>query len=192
MPAPAYIDLRDITTNRNALVSVAQVGVADRYEWTLIRTSAPSVSHPEKITDWVNTTFSEYLVQGASYRLEVKAFASGQESESAGYSLPVVAEFTVASNAARSSNDVAAAGTAEFLPSVILPNPFREQTHLQLNTGYEKVQVRATDLTGRVLMVREATGGDTIPLGLEWPAGVYIIQVLDADGVKETRRIVKQ
>jgi hypothetical protein len=189
---PSGIALNNVTSNRSAQISVDRVSVADRYEWTLERISDGPDTYPIKVTDWVNATFTENLVQGVQYRLTVRAFSSAQAPDDAAYSQPVSTTFTINSNAARNANEPAAAGTTEFLSSALFPNPFQRETKLQLNTGYGKVQVKAVSLSGQVMLLKEATGGDTILLGLNWPAGMYIVQVVTEKGVSETYRIVKQ
>ncbi len=191
VPTPAGINLNNVTSNRSAQISVGLVSVADRYEWTLERLSDGAATYPAKVTDWVNATFTENLVQGVQYRLTVRAFSSAQAPDDAAYSLPISTTFTINSNAARNANDPAAAGTTEFLSSALFPNPFQRETRLQLNTGYGKVQVKAVGLTGQVMLLKEATGGDAILLGLNWPVGMYIVQVVTEKGVSETYRIVK-
>ncbi len=192
VPTPAGITLNNVVNNRKAQVSVSQVGVANRYEWVLERTSGTPVTYPTKVTTWVNATFSEYLAQGASYKLTVRAFTSVQAPNPAAYSLPVSINFTVSPTAARQSADVAAAGTATPEASVPFPNPFQQQTQLQLRAGYEKVQVRVVSTTGQLMLTQEATGGQIVPLGQHWPAGIYVVQILDAGGLRETFRLVKQ
>jgi hypothetical protein len=192
VPMPSGIALNNVTSNRSAQISVDRVSVADRYEWTLERISDGPDTYPIKVTDWVNATFTENLVQGVQYRLTVRAFSSAQAPDDAAYSQPVSTTFTINSNAARNANEPAAAGTTEFLSSALFPNPFQRETKLQLNTGYGKVQVKAVSLSGQVMLLKEATGGDTVLLGLNWPAGMYIVQVVTEKGVSETYRIVKQ
>gem|GEM_PF-6376693 len=192
MPSPAGINLNNVTTYRNATISVPQVGVADRYEWVLERTSGTPQTFPAKVTTWVNATFGEYLVRGESYKLIVRTFSSAQAPSPSAYSLPISTSFTVSATAARQGSDVAAAGSAQSEPSVLFPNPFRQQLQLQLRAGYEKVLVRVVSATGQVVLSQEATGGQTISIGQHWPAGVYIVQLLNANGQGETFRIVKQ
>jgi hypothetical protein len=192
VPTPAGIALNNITANRKAQVSVSQVRLADRYEWVLEQTSGTPQTFPTKVTTWVNATFGEYLAQGQSYKLTVRAFSSVQAPNASAYSLPVSVNFTVSPTAARQSADVAAAGTAPSETSVLFPNPFRQQTQLQLRAGYEKVRVSVVSAKGQVMLSQEAMGGQTVPLGQHWPAGVYVVQVLDANGLRETFRLVKQ
>jgi hypothetical protein len=75
---------------------------------------------------------------------------------------------------------------------VLFPNPFRQESQLHLRAGYEKVQVKVVSATGQVMLSQEAMGVQTVPMGKHWPAGMYIVQILDANGLKETFRIVKQ
>jgi hypothetical protein len=192
VPLPTSISVNNITTYRGATISVAQVRQADRYEWVLTRTSGTPEIFPTKVTTWVNATFGEYLVRGESYTLTVRAFSNDQAPNSSAYSLPISASFTISTIAARQSADVAAAGSAQSEASVLFPNPFWQQSQLQLRAGYEKVQVKVVSATGQVVFSQEATGGQTVPMGQHWPAGIYVVQILDSNGLGETFRLVKQ
>jgi hypothetical protein len=174
------------------MFSVNQVVVADRYEWTLEKTSAPQTVYPAKVTTWTNATFNEYLERGTSYRISVRTFASGQAPDASAYSLPITATFTVSATAARQGAEVAAAGSAQSEASVLFPNPFRQQSQLQLRAGYGKVQVKVVSATGQVVLSQEAAGGQTVPMGQHWPAGMYVVQILEPNGLRETFRLVKQ
>jgi hypothetical protein len=74
------------------------------------------------------------------------------------------------------------------------PNPFAESTSLTIAPGSEKVVIRVTDMRGRVLEELTATGGETLSLGKQWQKGMYIIQIIDANGEQslKTIKLLKQ
>ena len=75
----------------------------------------------------------------------------------------------------------------------LYPNPAREEVHIQPATGAAGQQLRCLDMLGRQLARQPLpAAGLTLPVA-GWPAGLYLVQVLDAQGtVLSTQRLVKQ
>ncbi|PJJ58635.1 serine hydrolase [Hymenobacter chitinivorans] len=75
----------------------------------------------------------------------------------------------------------------------LYPNPARGQVHIQFQTAAPGQQLRCLDLLGREMLRSPLPAAGLTLSAAPWPAGLYLVQVLDARGtVLGTQRLVKQ
>ncbi|MDQ3047410.1 MAG: T9SS type A sorting domain-containing protein [Bacteroidota bacterium] len=74
----------------------------------------------------------------------------------------------------------------------LYPNPVKDQLSLEWNSSFERVTIRLTDLSGRVVkVVKEMQGNGVQVIDLsELEAGIYFVE-LSAENFKSTERIIK-
>jgi hypothetical protein len=78
------------------------------------------------------------------------------------------------------------------LQARIYPNPFSANLNIELGGKPEElVEVRVTDIQGRIIYSQKLAGDAKVMLGAEYSAGVYFIQLIDKWQVKNYK-IVKQ
>ena len=75
---------------------------------------------------------------------------------------------------------------------VSTPNPFIGQTSLQYTLSEEGYELTVYDIKGRLLFGKrlDDTQG-SLNLGQDWPPGVYVVSILNADRTGETLKLVK-
>ncbi len=72
----------------------------------------------------------------------------------------------------------------------VFPNPTNSSFKLQVfTTGIEKINVRLTDMQGRMLKTFITSPNLAVEFGNELKAGVYVVEVLQAGKIKKTRLI---
>lgn len=74
----------------------------------------------------------------------------------------------------------------------LFPNPANAEVVITWNSSVTVKQVAVTDVTGRVVMVEAANGGNSTTLHIaELPVGVYTVVVTEANGMTSTSRLIK-
>ena len=74
------------------------------------------------------------------------------------------------------------------------PNPADKQVSLLLPQGIDNgvnYQIKLTDITGKIVMQRQATGGKEVIDIAALTAGIYIVEITDSKGKRVTEKLVK-
>jgi hypothetical protein len=80
----------------------------------------------------------------------------------------------------------------EFANSIsVYPNPSQGEFNIDLGKNYDAVSVTITDIAGRIVFEQKAENTTIIPVGLNAPAGVYIVTIT-AGEQKAMMRVTKE
>ncbi len=105
--------------------------------------------------------------------------------------VPACGSFTrVANSESVGKEKVVTKPTATSMEVNVFPNPTTTASKLQVITaGKEKISVRLMDAQGRSFKTFEIMPYQTVEIGAGLKAGVYILEVMQADKIKTTRLI---
>ena len=85
------------------------------------------------------------------------------------------------------------ASPANELPTeaIVYPNPFRDQLHLRLPSGFDEGALRVYNEKGQMVLFGEISGNEMSIQLDEIPAGLYFLKAASRDGRSFDRKIVK-
>ncbi len=76
------------------------------------------------------------------------------------------------------------------LEAYLFPNPTNSVFQVQFGSEMQAVRVRVTDVSGKVLLEKDATNTDKVQLELEAASGMYFVEVV-ADGLSKVFKLRK-
>lgn len=108
--------------------------------------------------------------------------------------LPIPTQSEITFTTGASSARVAAAASRELeSQSVVSPNPFTDETSIQLHNGYQKVTVTVISQQGQILLTKESKGGESVSFkasGLH--SGLYLVRISEGNQLKEQFKVIKR
>jgi hypothetical protein len=188
---PVKIFYPGVTDDRNYIESSYDLQIsADDFKTTVY--SVSNYGHRGILPSGDQVTVN--LAAGTTYKARVRSYINGSTNPSQASEWTYTTFTTVTTPAARKATGEEVQGAQTHSQISVAPNPFAESTTLTVASGQEKVQIKVSDMIGRVIEELTSAGGETITLGNGWKKGVYIIQVIDADGGQpvKTIKVIKQ
>lgn len=170
------VKITSINANR-AVISWNEIKTAHKYEYALTKSATP----PAFGTDLNKTNvLASFLDEGTEYFVHVRAHCSSMYDKSDWATVPF-------ETWALGIGDVNSEGN--FL--AVHPNPVRAEMLVTINGADGKGIITVLDMTGKVLMEQEVTGGNATVNVTELPAGVYLVRYT-SDSHRGQVKFVKQ
>jgi len=74
----------------------------------------------------------------------------------------------------------------------LYPNPVKDELTIDLKTGYAQVEARLLDITGKLISSGSFSNTSLINIRMDVDPGIYIIQLLDTNGMNVYFKVVKE
>lgn len=196
-PAPAspvinYISANSVNTYRLLQPVTGTVGVGVSYASNVVTVDAAQWQHAVAFETYKNDTL-----------IDAAIFSSGSSDQSfTEVQFPDTATAVYAVGYDGTRKLVYPAQLITAIPEVeknsdkgskVFPNPASSHVYVTLDGhGSSRVELRVTDMTGNLLQVKVARGGENVQLDLsKFPPGMYLVQITGKQGTT-TKKIIKQ
>jgi hypothetical protein len=155
------------------------------YDWEVEKISPPTSSY-SKTTATRSTKFDEYLVAGQSYRIRVRATASGQPitgpwSAWVNFSTSAGAKMGLPFISTNSSSDAINA----------YPNPFENACLVSLTEDEGESVVIVYNQIGEKIEEFNIYASQPFEVGHHWEKGLYIVNITNSRGSRSFKVIKK-